>query len=55
MRIEEIGLTFRTYVRLKKAGIDTLEQLKETDLDGIENLGTTHKREIKVCLEELGG
>ena len=54
MKIEELNLSLRAYDALKRAGIDTVEQLRErtpTDLLRIRGIGKTLLWEIldKVC------
>lgn len=50
MKIEELGLSARAYNVLKRAGIDTVEQLQRTsddDLKRIRNMGIHTMKEIR--------
>lgn len=57
MPIEEMGLTVRTYNCLKRAGLDTVQDLLDTDLNGLKrvrNLGLHCIREICDKLRDMG-
>ena len=57
MTIEELDLSVRSYNCLKRAGINTVQELankKEEDMMKVRNLGRKSLEEVKHKLEELG-
>ena len=57
MTVEELDLTVRSYNCLKRAGINTVEELTqktEEDLLKVRNLGKKSLEEIQSKLSELG-
>jgi DNA-directed RNA polymerase subunit alpha len=57
MTIEELDLSVRSYNCLKRAGINTVEELTEKtedDMMKVRNLGKKSLEEVKYKLEELG-
>jgi DNA-directed RNA polymerase subunit alpha len=57
MTIEELDLSVRSYNCLKRAGINTVEELTEKtedDMMKVRNLGKKSLEEVKQKLEELG-
>ena len=57
MTIEELDLSVRSYNCLKRAGIDTVQQLSEmteVKLTRIRNLGNNCVQEIKGKLAKIG-
>lgn len=58
MKIEELDLSVRTYTCLKRAGIDTVEQLQATpadELERIRHMGLKCLNEIVEKLQTLEG
>ena len=56
MTIEELDLSVRSYNCLKRAGINTVEELTEKtedDMMKVRNLGKKSMEEVKHKLEEL--
>jgi DNA-directed RNA polymerase subunit alpha len=57
MTIEELDLSVRSYNCLKRAGINTVQELAnktEEDMMKVRNLGRKSLEEVKNKLEELG-
>ena len=57
MTIEELDLSVRSYNCLKRAGINTVDELSkrtEQDIMKVRNLGKKSLQEIKEKLEALG-
>ncbi|MCR2346187.1 DNA-directed RNA polymerase subunit alpha, partial [Salmonella enterica] len=57
MTIEELDLSVRSYNCLKRAGINTVQELAnktEEDMMKVRNLGRKSLEEVKHKLEELG-
>ena len=57
MTIEELDMSVRSFNCLKRAGIDTVEDLTnrtEEDMIKVRNLGKKSLKEVKEKLEELG-
>lgn len=57
MTIEELDLSVRSYNCLKRAGINTVEELaekSEDDMMKVRNLGKKSMEEVKLKLQELG-
>ena len=57
MTIEELDLSVRSYNCLKRAGINTVQELAnktEEDMMKVRNLGRKSLEEVKVKLEDLG-
>jgi DNA-directed RNA polymerase subunit alpha len=57
MTIEELDLSVRSYNCLKRAGINTVQELAnktEEDMMKVRNLGRKSLEEVKAKLEELG-
>jgi DNA-directed RNA polymerase subunit alpha len=57
MSIEELELSVRSFNCLKRAGINTVEELtqkSEADMMKVRNLGKKSLDEVKHKLEELG-
>jgi len=57
MTIEELDLSVRSYNFLKRAGINTVQELankSEEDMMKVRNLGRKSLEEVKHKLEELG-
>ena len=57
MTIEELDLSVRSYNCLKRAGINTVQELAnktEEDMMKVRNLGRKSLEEVKEKLEELG-
>ena len=57
MTIEELDLSVRSFNCLKRAGINTVEDLinkTEDDMMKVRNLGKKSLDEVKAKLEELG-
>ncbi len=57
MTIEELDLSVRSYNSLKRAGINTVEELtykSEDDMMKVRNLGKKSLDEVAKKLEELG-
>ncbi len=57
MTIEELDLSVRSYNCLKRAGINTVQELAnktEEDMMKVRNLGRKSLEEVKARLEELG-
>jgi DNA-directed RNA polymerase subunit alpha len=57
MKIEELDLSVRSYNCLKRAGINTVQELAhktEEDMMKVRNLGRKSLEEVKAKLEELG-
>ena len=57
MTIEELELSVRSFNCLKRAGINTVEELtqkSEEDMMKVRNLGKKSLDEVKAKLEELG-
>jgi DNA-directed RNA polymerase subunit alpha len=57
MTIEELDLSVRSYNCLKRAGINTVQELAnktEEDMMKVRNLGRKSLEEVKSKLEELG-
>ena len=57
MTIEELDLSVRSYNCLKRAGINTVEELankSEDDMMKVRNLGKKSREEVIQKLEELG-
>ncbi|MDG2658855.1 DNA-directed RNA polymerase subunit alpha, partial [Vibrio parahaemolyticus] len=57
MTIEELDLSVRSYNCLKRAGINTVQELvnkTEEDMMKVRNLGRKSLEEVKHKLEELG-
>ena len=57
MTIEELDLSVRSYNCLKRAGINTVEELtdrSEEDMMKVRNLGKKSLKEVKQKLEDLG-
>ena len=57
MSIDELDLTVRSYNCLKRAGINTVQQLSEKseeDMIKVRNLGRKSLKEIKEKLEDMG-
>ncbi|MFE5278254.1 DNA-directed RNA polymerase subunit alpha C-terminal domain-containing protein, partial [Bacillus cereus] len=57
MTIEELDLSVRSYNCLKRAGINTVQELEnktEEDMMKVRNLGRKSLEEVKHKLEELG-
>ena len=57
MTIEELDLSVRSYNCLKRAGINTVEELadkSEDDMMKVRNLGKKSMEEVKHKLNELG-
>ena len=57
MTIEELDLSVRSYNCLKRAGINTLQELTdktESDMMRVRNLGRKSLEEVKNKLTELG-
>ncbi|MBM7717104.1 DNA-directed RNA polymerase alpha subunit, partial [Bacillus thermophilus] len=57
MTIEELDLSVRSYNCLKRAGINTVQELAnktEEDMMKVRNLGRKSLEEVKGKLEELG-
>lgn len=49
MNIEELDLSCRSYVCLKRAGIDTVEQLRQMDNDKLRSIPHMNER----CFQEI--
>ena len=57
MQIEDLDLSVRSYNCLKRAGINTVEELTqktEEDMMKVRNLGKKSLKEVKQKLDELG-
>ena len=57
MTIEELDLSVRSYNCLKRAGINTVQELadkSEADMMKVRNLGRKSLEEVKYKLEDLG-
>ena len=57
MTIEELDLSVRSYNCLKRAGINTVQELankSEEDMMKVRNLGRKSLEEVKVKLSDLG-
>jgi DNA-directed RNA polymerase subunit alpha len=57
MTIEELDLSVRSYNCLKRAGINTVQELankSEEDMMKVRNLGRKSLEEVKNKLDELG-
>lgn len=57
MTIEELDLSVRSYNCLKRAGINTVQELadkSEDDMMKVRNLGRKSLEEVKVKLADLG-
>ncbi len=57
MQIEDLDLSVRSYNCLKRAGINTVEELtqkSEEDMMKVRNLGKKSLKEVKLKLDELG-
>ena len=57
MTIEELDLSVRSYNCLKRAGINTVQELAnktEEDMMKVRNLGRKSLEEVKAKLEDLG-
>ncbi|MFB6803156.1 DNA-directed RNA polymerase subunit alpha C-terminal domain-containing protein, partial [Peribacillus butanolivorans] len=57
MTIEELDLSVRSYNCLKRAGINTVQELAhktEEDMMNVRNLGRKSLEAVKAKLEELG-
>lgn len=57
MTIEELDLSVRSYNCLKRAGINTVQELankSEEDMMKVRNLGRKSLEEVKHKLDELG-
>jgi len=57
MQIEDLDLSVRSYNCLKRAGINTVEELtqkSEEDMMKVRNLGKKSLKEVKQKLDELG-
>lgn len=57
MTIEELDLSVRSYNCLKRAGINTVQELankSEEDMMKVRNLGKKSLEEVQEKLEELG-
>lgn len=57
MTIEELDLSVRSYNCLKRAGINTVQELadkSEEDMMKVRNLGRKSLEEVKVKLTDLG-
>ena len=57
MTIEELDLSVRSYNCLKRAGINTVQELtdrSEADMMKVRNLGRKSLEEVKVKLADLG-
>ncbi|MNF12705.1 DNA-directed RNA polymerase subunit alpha [compost metagenome] len=57
MTIEELDLSVRSYNCLKRAGINTVQELitkSEEDMMKVRNLGRKSLEEVQEKLEELG-
>lgn len=57
MELEKLGLTPRVYNALRRAHIDTVEQLlaiPPDELRGIKDIGVLAESEINSCIDEMG-